>query len=49
LPVGEKPQIKGSRLSSGIYPSGFYPPRRPDGRNQRAFCPPVGVSAQGLQ
>jgi len=23
--------------------------RRPDGRNQTAACPPVGVSAQGLQ
>jgi len=27
----------------------FISPRRPDGRNQTAFCPPVGVSAQGLQ
>jgi len=25
------------------------PPSRPYGRNQTAACPPVGVSAQGLQ
>jgi len=30
-------------------PGSRFNPRRSDGRNQTAFCPPVGVSAQGLQ
>jgi len=38
---------EGGRFSEGA--SDLRAPRRPDGRNQTAFCPPVGVSAQGLQ